>query len=75
MDWIDEINKMEKAHGLMMFVRGRDDAEFMLGREMTEDEWNTLISSYEWRKAGESEIINDLINDQIADALRECGIE
>lgn len=75
MSWIDEINKIEQTHGLMIFVRGREDAEAALGREMTDDEWDKVLSSYEWRKASGNETINELINEEIDNALYECNLD
>lgn len=73
-EWLTQLIDIEQTHDLLVFVRSREDADDIIGRKLTDDEWQKIRQTNAWRKGDDDEFINSLINDIVRDAITEANI-
>lgn len=70
-EWIDEVST---PLGMHVTAIDRYSAEYYLGRDLTEEEWETLKESGKWKGLLVSPSVRQAIENKIWDALEGAGI-
>lgn len=73
-EWIVHLVRIEQENNLLMFVRGREDVSDAVGRQITDDEWEAVRTTFAWRRGGNDEFISSMMNDIVWDAITEANI-
>lgn len=77
---MDNTNKMDWSpllaicdeNDLLLYVRGREDVDYAVGRAITDEEWKRILQTSAW--TNDNENIQNLISSLVENAIKEAEI-